>query len=833
MLRRAIPALVLAGIAACTPRQFVNAQVEPGTLLVVASVGPSNNLERPELLITSADGRASVERGQGDVVVAFAVPPGSFLDEAGREVAFETLSVAARSTAAAAPGCGRCLAASATAPQMVFPGDFCSVPRFAPAFFQEGMEAPSEDVLALYRRSIGLVFPGACACTFEKIDSASGPPLRLELIQPPGESFFPRALTQLDDGTIMTFGESGAISADPEAHTLTRNPDARVDAPVRLARTLPDGRVFIAASGSAEDLGQGRFFTSDRSMSLTRLRTDEDGLTPVDAVLLPGGRPRLLLAGVFDDLVESNRVSACDVGEDTMSCAKLTPPSFLAGRGELLRIFDLPEELLLVLSARGIAIGDARAAGPWSEQDIAAFAGLSDFRVESADLAWTGNRVVLCLSNGTDARTFVADLGRDSLGRSPSSLFRTIAHRRQARCRGVLSAADGSWVLQTGPNAAVSLDRDGQLHPLRTSSAGIDREDVDFLASFVPGWDVVLTLSGGVWVRRSGTNPLQWVLGSEVALPFVSHGVRTHSGTVLLGPGVAVTLEADSTSSTEPIATTLEGTVTAGIESSRGTLVVATWDASTERAAIIEYSLDSREILGEVALPGALAGSRFLLELREGLFVTHIGRRLVQVDLANLVVSSIAVAWDDPFTAEVEEAPREGSWHVAASSRGIFWVGGAETLVRVEAFRDGLRAERRAVLPPDILDVNALRAFCPDHLIAGSKGQTSELARATGAVWELHPDASSSRDDGLMGSVFPKHVPPKPLFKVRSVVTPDEFLGKKGNLLVASGEELRLLGSQTAIRPAGLRVLSAVTDESTGESIAVLEHRWVLRVTEH
>jgi len=117
----------------------------------------------------------------------------------------------------------------------------------------------------------------------------------------------------------------------------------------------------------------------------------------------------------------------------------------------------------------------------------------------------------------------------------------------------------------------------------------------------------------------------------------------------------------------------------------------------------------------------------------------------------------VVVDWDDPTTAAIEEAPetllsgcgiQDPRLRVAmAASGGVVWIGGCDTLLRLNPFSDPPNAERLSLrrapdelYQADILGPPAIRSIaptCADRATAASPGQGSTLADEKGWIFEV------------------------------------------------------------------------------------------------
>jgi hypothetical protein len=216
-----------------------------------------------------------VDADEGTAVFTWVLTPEDFVDPGGGALGATTLAaVGARAGGTAPDGsCGRCLAPSRDAPQVVNAGDSCRIPPFVRgAVWQpsEGgfvcsgaSESPicstgpegDQKLIEATRRELVLDWPGACACTGEQpAETLDG--VEVRALSPVAAPIPINTYAQDQEGRIAGFSREAAILFDPVQGTSSMITIDDWPVSVTQAIALADGSGFLVAS---EEFNTGYF----------------------------------------------------------------------------------------------------------------------------------------------------------------------------------------------------------------------------------------------------------------------------------------------------------------------------------------------------------------------------------------------------------------------------------------------------------------------------------------------------------------------------------------------------------------------------------------------
>src|SRR5687767_6574626 len=171
----------LALVLGCAPLPVLPLPAEwsEGSTVVAVRVGEDGRAIEAAALVPGLQA-IGLPAEIGDRIVAFVVPPGAFVSETGAPI--DPIGMEVR-VGDAEVGCGRCIAESPVAPDVVHSGEACPPPRFAEVrsfAVADGSLIPAEIDVESLRSQVHLSWPGECACRAP--DPAPGSDLALSLI---------------------------------------------------------------------------------------------------------------------------------------------------------------------------------------------------------------------------------------------------------------------------------------------------------------------------------------------------------------------------------------------------------------------------------------------------------------------------------------------------------------------------------------------------------------------------------------------------------------------------------------------------------------------------
>lgn len=660
--------------------------------------------------------------------------------------------------------CGRCLASTAEAPQPIFAGDACTVPRFAPAAAWQG-DAPTcfgsvdgrlcapgterqREDLDEIRRQLVLVWPGDCAC--RPADAPSLGRVRMEAIGPLTDPWPVTAWARAPSGQLAGFHRDIAVRYDPGARRTLQTLTAGADVSVRTAVALDDGDYLV--TGAA-------FNTSDQPFAFYRVTPTADGFAPWQRVgrnlairpnqmryLEPGG-PLYMFGTIMRSFLFESAVFVCD---DELDCASApVGPCPLTNLGtDIEEGRRLANGVGLARAARAVYFRPAGAGhqGAWTCRQPERFDWQDPARTDPVppvdgyrSLGVSGSRAFICAhtqaSGCTAPRAVVltADVPADA-GLVPNPEWK-IAYvgPEEADCEAIVErGAEGVRVVLENLSA-IDVGPDGRVRRESTLDA-IYGPQPGRAALRDLGDDVTLHIGyGNATAVHTATGGLQLFYGTlgRSEAPYEA-GVELADGRfAVFGPNDVQLVDGTGAATTVPLVGDAFRAVAAAVDlaspaagpwrlvvgGDAGELATVALSDTEAAFATIPFEVDAVPVRGVAAV----TAGRFV--------VAGPGTRLSRVDISSPTspsVRPIPVDWDDPRTEQVEIEPtaRDECTEAAipadifrdiAAARGIAWAVGYDGLVlRVLPGR----ADRFAI--ETTVNAEAVDVRCPDFpLVTG------------------------------------------------------------------------------------------------------------------
>lgn len=800
-----------------------------GSLLCAAAAGcmSSDDLSLPEgldLLIVAlaTDGTLEVNalrRGEslragwtGEDPIFFGYSAAEFLRPGGEPVERSDLAaLQVRTLELSAPpmSCDRCRAPPFRPPQLVYPGDSCSLPRFGRVFVRQSSElvevssAPPEATEAL-RERIRMDWAGDCP--FEEVPAPPGL-IELRVLHPEVDPWPVERVAQAPDGTLGLFAERLALFIGGDGARTQREPP--FEGPIEFAVGLEGGEFIVASrippGATGPKLRFDRFaspsFEPVALLSSSEFRDLPRGLVRVDSArarLLgaPAGLEALLIAGGRNPWV-----SVC-VLDGILSCESLLDvrnrPPWTLESGRVAGVDALEDGTVVMIGEGRLAYG-SRLDSDWSwRSSRPAVRGLET-------LASIGQQVFVCADDDQSGlEVLTATLTREMVRPEAREVDWIRRFERPSGSCGDFSQVPGARRLRLTLGAVtrryVELDADDlsrPLEPLDLSELGIDREVR--LRSLAPNLLVAQDLTGAV--LRVGT-------GDEAELAYGTPELQGFAGALVPSEGEVLGFaNQPSEAFTVTKLATGEWQVTGRrkIDDSfdvwKDLVTRGAVDSSDGSLWLTGYTLTATTVRGWLRhrRDGAWSEAVAAFGVR-GLDLAEVapGRFVVVADdwgiwvLESGALTPVEVIWDDPETPEIEGRPapvaecgdgrsrfpksiHESSsktWRAVDAGEGAAWaVGCGGVVARVMPYGPAPFAERvgvgrlvKGAIEGDREDppLSAVRVLSPERVLIAAAG----LSRGTseqGRLWEVRPNGSRLE---LVAST--QHRPPVPALEVAS-----------------------------------------------------------------
>jgi hypothetical protein len=851
--------LLLAGLAACRQEQRLDLDVQPGDLVAMirywVQTGSDHSMVgealSAELIRIEKDAQLSAPADPGSFMFA-AIRPSEYVGPDGQPLPADFWSGAVLRVGAAAgppptapvatPGsCGRCLAPSPSAPQVVYPGDSCPLARFARSTVwtsSAGVTATvTPAILDEVRGAVRIEWPGACPCL------ARPDPM----MAPPHRTYKPVVVDAGDPGPVPSvFAATGTIALlnGSNLHLLaTTSSGAAKDLTIPLdpntsiltAAALNDaGRRWVYAIKGSSMHGSNMVVAGSSMIDLQIQDASERKLLPQVIAPLPGGQ--IFLAGGTRSDEFGTVLALCGVTGVGVPCVY---PKLIA---DLSAVRDLGVTMILpaIRGADGSTVSAAIVAqgGLIYYQNLASLTpadvGNVTFQPEQ-DAPWRGTfgapsdmsrryairgygfstefpwsqvraaaadagRIYLCVEDlgraaYPDLHVFTASVGPWLFTHTSTSDFQPWKEEACvpfSRCAGFTQLSRG---VRLGVLGGGSLDfADGRrLTGTGTSALGARCEVVPDSDGY-PGLDrpLVQAFSGGRGVTLAESADRALYVADAAAADASFHrvfgrdaDVRTRIGAILpqgssfwaFGENRLLRFDTDSRAlQTGNLAGFAPGDVVEGgaLDTASGSMLVFGECRSASVAAcpfIRQVSSDQTvQAVAEADLSAAQVSALIgLAELLPGQHIAASRSGLFRLSGGHL--SAIDVAWDDPFTADVETEPtgdphcfdgivpggiaqRQDHFHGLGAGFGVAWAVGCNgTVVRIDAL--GAVAVARSRLPkdpnamkddPEFADytLTSAAAFCPDEVVFGGALIDAGKGRIVTGLAEMQPDYDAS-----------------------------------------------------------------------------------------
>ena len=534
-------ALVLAAlsVAACQPARVPHAiEVPAGQLAIVVSFGGDGDPVAGTIVAPGlrqwAESRPSLRH-----VVVWTIDPGRFIQVDGRPVPaewFEGLQVTTgKDELRANVRCQRCIVPAAEPPAIVFPGDRCPPPDFAPVrvlipsaegFTELAPEASTEHVQNA-RAVVQLNWPGDCP------PDPDGPTPHADYeicpIRPEESARWIRDAAIAADGAVMGLSHEWGIIALPGS-----------DQPVELAGALPRHIDFLAAlGGDTGFLARGPPRQGEDSSSFHLVA--RDGRT-LELSALAHLNPRTVFARGHDEFLIGGRARS-PVGS-ALALLRCSARELLGGgvcqqeglqggqapcpgapTGDRIEaVAELADGTGLAASRHGRLFVKSSSAAAWScaHSETLSFELPEKGRLEVEGLEAVGvvdRRFFVCGRGATaiDGRqAFVLSVQAPARGDAWALPVqpRLEGRRPKEDCRSIISdPEDPAALLATFDDVTAGrLEASGVVGPLRSigrvgEDPGLDPEiemPVDHLRTSTTGWGMIIARGGTIFRRPPG-----------------------------------------------------------------------------------------------------------------------------------------------------------------------------------------------------------------------------------------------------------------------------------------------------------------------------------------
>jgi hypothetical protein len=801
-------------LAACGTPEIRHLQPGDHELMVMAVVSRSGTIEGAATFWDSQEPVSlHVDAEQGQRAVVFAISADDLISPNGEPLPEEMLQGVSAGVGLTG-GCGRCLAPTHLAPQLVSPGDLCVLPAFARVVEQE--EPPSSEIVQRVRSTLELRWPGECACS---ASSESDSPSRdFEVIDPLVDSEVFSLGATLDDGDVALFAIDRALRIEANGRKTLVEDIPGVEGPVLAVTEVADGYVLGTLVSAERGLPTVKLIVLGRDLSLraelTTSVTDLEALRyfpEVDLVAVAGGRPG---SGIIS-LEDSAILLTCraDVAGASLECANVIADTNLANREfrDVIRlesgvVVGLAKGRRVLLLEELPAPASFRFRGSDSEGEIilpddrrVRFA-FHDFAVvpqgEDRPLGYggplgaVGDRIALCgnASDGAPSLGYLVSARAtvdlrliepevhacvrtrvEGDSTSCSSLFLSSPDRLRVhfRGRGFLElSADGTLV--SGPETCPGAPLLGE------EAEGLDVAPDRFIVSG-SGRRLAFDVGGGVHLKASQGSGYQRLYGAANGRRHSAAAIRAdevwsfdRGSTFLVQDFGAVT---SSRSFARPLPS--EPSLAAYVERTDAFFLARTsedgWLVRLDPETLEWEHLPIEGLRGEIDGLRAVGSNLLLLTSEAALYSYHGSGEL----------RPVPIAWDLPDTDDVEDAPSKGCagtgpLRALGSRGGVAWVGGCNgLLLRTLPTKEGYRAESIGTfgLQHDLEEkrgIVALAASCADQV---TFAQSHGGSRADIAVYDV--SGPSFTEEGRPGHRYPS---PYPRTGVRGISVHDDQL---------------------------------------------------------
>jgi hypothetical protein len=543
---RRVFSLALSIAAACVQDRKVEIDAEPGDLVVLAAVSASGAIVEqtrwaPELL----GGPLSI--GTGESLVAFILPHGELVGPDGRPLPDDMLSAVqvsaspTRSAGSVQGTCGRCLAASDIAPQVVNAGDRCALPVFAKIEIVAGVSSPSFDLEQL-RAGLFLEWPGACAC--EPYALEQGNELTAELIELTPQLHPIEDVGQAANGDVAIASRTHleVVAADGTSRAEKSAAELPFTGPILAAASTADGEIYVASHDESSGDAKSVLHVFSPELSVT-------GSKPLSVRPLVGKSSGgvIYLAGQTHNRDDPQAV-AC-VPKDSnlgtcgpaaaLTCNTFSPTqagitgnafydvaqvgsAFVVSGTKALLFYERPIDPTLTISVDSAASGttgtisDCRGPVRWRILP-AAFFGIDD-QVEIRRVGNAGEHLLACIG-GTPARIAAFKPGADFFEGLSTPALREFPFFGPGDCGGFSAVPECPGAVRAsmgGASIVLAEDGSGELVERSDCTASAQAPSAN-VYSLVPDFTLARSYGGRLYVRddRAPAPEFSLVYGGE------------------------------------------------------------------------------------------------------------------------------------------------------------------------------------------------------------------------------------------------------------------------------------------------------------------------------
>lgn len=714
------------------PYRFVE---PPGSVLLLAVVSSQGDLRSARVLVSGEAGAAETQVElieEGDRLLSWTLAPGALVDELGAPMSSTALAELILRSGPGPLGCGRCLVPSTRTPQILMPGDSCSVPSFAAAqvFQKSGRRlvpaADGAEVIGRAAPALRLERPGTCGCK-------SAAPLPLDRLV--FHSVSPA--TDADFFGAAVLSGSTAIALAPRRLLLH-------DLGSGATRTLEDASASGGLPYSAVTTQTGLVLsTSDQSLrapaptKLERLRLEGERVIRTDlGVVAAGGAPaaalttlapgprapveRIYAYGTDGTSFDRPAIAHCDADQDHCALEAIDAPCRrdVGGDAEVRRLVYEESRGAVAISTHDVLIQQSPGepwrcptAGSWPPPEL-----------RLHELA-RGPRAVMLCGNLPSGAAFYASSGSDLADLRFSEVLTSTSG----------AACDAGWTTPGG----FSFVLEGQRYDFDLD--GRPRSRALLSAIYGPRVAKVQPLGGGQVLGRDRGSGL--FVGPSESMLRPIWGSEDTDGGVLRAAGGSP--EEPWLVSDSPLRVYHVRAATVASWRGRGETALYGWtiDAATidsrsvdptdraPRLLLVMHLRDQPRRIARATLGEGQITSVELLDVPvRPLAVAELlpGEMLIVAQPANFYLWSgiaspspadaprpLEVDFDDPGTAAVEGAPSSLERAFLTGGQGAVWLATSTALFRISA----VRAERMELSLPTSGAITGADARCPDALL--------------------------------------------------------------------------------------------------------------------
>lgn len=750
-------AAVTVALAACQPAgaPLVLSGTE-GDLLIAAVISRDGDRVLSAERVDPARGTAGVAVAQGQRLIAFRLAREDLLDESARRLE-APLQIATREHAAVDAGaCGRCMVPSDRAPAILFSGDLCPIPSFAELITEEPI---TPELAARVRQEVLIAVPGACACSFERVE----PPreIRIDSLLPDG---LPRIYEHIaidDRGFVAVASLEAARLYDASGADLRELSVRRSDLwdVFALGPMPPDpGReagFMLGRRGPTHDEAEYRSLSVVAGAPQERTARERWGLLP--SVFVPLGDALIVAGSVKSIGTQAPAAARCTVQGTSFECALEEPCASCLVRD--ISSAAVLDDGSLVIGGEGQDLLWRSPTGVWQTGQLAGEAIHPPVLVKG--LAVAGERLWVCLSARIEGESFRNYVLTATISSNRAATLETsIALELEpttgpsgACDKGLFTSAGGGDAMmlllegEDGPSL-ISLDAQGRMGARELLEAKLDGRTPAKMARSGNGWIALMTGDGAIYRRGPTETSFRRLYGSPLPRSGRPTTVaRTGAGrfAAVMSDGETYRLSWAATPRSSVDVSFTPTPLRVGSGGARDALGYSAGDDRLYQVALrgrtltmsrLDLEAGRAEVLGEATLSATVGLTH--LQLAEA----QPGTMLV---LAAGATPSL-LAWSGARgTFEVIEGDPVASLQALDAQAGLAWATGGDIAARIRAGAGGaLMVERFDLLalpridfpePVIFLGMSAPRMVCPDVVLLGGQGSYREIGGPRGRGW--------------------------------------------------------------------------------------------------